>query len=137
MLDIGIMVIVGIVLTIFWVLCLKQRDRTKEKNAWKIWLFIGIIVWGGLAYYSIPYIQDFVEQETITVVGKVVDVIEPSNKDFNYQYTYEIALSNGNIKIRSDEKTFYLEMGKTYEIKCFLHTKTPIAIQQVDNLLGK
>ena len=137
MLDIGILIMVGIVLTIFWALRLKQRDKIKEKDAWKIWFVLGIIVWGGLAYYSIPYIQDFVDQETTTVVGKVVDIIEPSNKDFNYQYTYEIALSNGNIKIRSDEKTFYLELGKTYEIKCYLHTKTPIAIQQVDDLLGE
>ena len=132
MLDIGILAILCILSTIYFVYRIKLRDKMKERDGWEIWLVIGVICWGGLAYFSIPYVQDFTDQKTTVIVGEVVNIVEPYSKKFNFQYTYEIASPNGNIKIRSDQDSFHLEVGRTYEIECFTHTKTPISAKEIN-----
>ncbi len=132
MLDIGILAILCILSTVYFIYRIKLRDKMKERDGWEIWLVIGVICWGGLAYFSIPYVQDFTDQKTTVIVGEVVNIVEPYSKKFNFQYTYEIATPNGNIKVRSEKDSFHLEIGKTYEIECFTHTKTPISVKEMN-----
>ena len=132
MLDIGILAILCILSTVYFIYRIKLRDKMKERDGWEIWLVIGVICWGGLAYFSIPYVQDFTDQKTTVIVGEVVNIVEPYSKKFNFQYTYEIATPNGNIKVRSEKDSFHLEIGKTYEIECFTHTKTPISVNEMN-----
>lgn len=132
MLDIGILAILCILSTVYFIYRIKLRDKMKERDGWEIWLVIGVICWGGLAYFSIPYVQDFTDQKTTVIVGEVVNIVEPYSKKFNFQYTYEIATPNGNIKVRSEKDSFHLEIGKTYEIECFTHTKIPISVKEMN-----
>ena len=85
MLDIGILAILCILSTVYFIYRIKLRDKMKERDGWEIWLVIGVICWGGLAYFSIPYVQDFTDQKTTVIVGEVVNIVEPYSKKFNFQ----------------------------------------------------
>ena len=104
----------------YLIYCLKKKTIDKVK------LLVLILLISYFTYVGMPYIQDYIDQETNTLYGIVLEEKASTYKLSRTVYSYTLQAENGEqVVVFVDEQfrdTFGMKTGRQYTISYFTHS---------------
>lgn len=85
-----------------------------------MWLFAII--------YAVPFIRDWIQQETRFITGVVVGEYHPNDSPV---YKYDIESEEETGYVVGMRYLFGLETGKTYTVEYYIHTRAIVAAEEI------
>ena len=125
--------IIGFVCYLVLRVVLRKKDTNPDRKKLAIILALLIVC---RFCTGIPYVFDYIAQETQKIEGEVVEVNSSTYKGSRTVYAYTVQIDNGDQIVLYAPETYQakaqIDVGLVYEMIYYSHSKTVMETLQID-----